>query len=212
MERAKWSLRRAPGFTLMELLTVVAIIAILAAVLLPVLARARAKAYQTTCSNNLHQIYLAYGMYERDCQGAYPPWHNFCTPTTVTVPTYRPDLLHNALAFYVSNKDVWYCRSDPYKHQNVVWSGVDQNYTSYLLPHVRWRHRLLRIPGTVNLPPDQVPLAGDATGLPYGLDTKTVTPALEYHGPAHFDGQVILWADGHVKYRAGQYAWKAIYP
>jgi len=43
------------GFTLMELLVVVAIITILAALLLPVVARAKAQAQRVQCVNNLHQ-------------------------------------------------------------------------------------------------------------------------------------------------------------
>src|SRR5580693_3799499 len=54
------------GFTLMELLVVMGIIAILAALLLPVLSRARAKAKQTSCLNNLRQINLAVRMYADD--------------------------------------------------------------------------------------------------------------------------------------------------
>jgi type II secretory pathway pseudopilin PulG len=58
----------------MELLVVVGIIAMLAALLLPVLSAAKAKAKQTSCLNNLKQVNLAVRMYaeeaERPCPGA----------------------------------------------------------------------------------------------------------------------------------------------
>lgn len=65
------SLRK--GFTLIELLVVIAIIAILAAILFPVFAKARDKAYQTSCLNNEKQLGLAILQYAQDYDGTFPP-------------------------------------------------------------------------------------------------------------------------------------------
>jgi prepilin-type N-terminal cleavage/methylation domain-containing protein/prepilin-type processing-associated H-X9-DG protein len=60
------------GFTLIELLVVIAIIAILAAILFPVFAKAREKARQTTCMNNMKQLGLGWTLYAEDWDGTYP--------------------------------------------------------------------------------------------------------------------------------------------
>jgi prepilin-type N-terminal cleavage/methylation domain-containing protein len=62
----------ADGFTLLEMLVVIAAVAILAALLFPALAGARRKAQRTACGNHLRQIALAVRMYSDDSSDASP--------------------------------------------------------------------------------------------------------------------------------------------
>ncbi|HLI49231.1 MAG TPA: prepilin-type N-terminal cleavage/methylation domain-containing protein [Chthonomonas sp.] len=64
--------RNRRAFTLVELLTVIAIIAVLAAILLPVFSIAREQARQATTMGNMHDVYEAVRLYHED-EGTYPP-------------------------------------------------------------------------------------------------------------------------------------------
>ncbi len=64
------------GFTLVELLVVMAIISILAAMLLPALTKAREQARSVSCRSNLKQIGLAMGMYQADYDEFFPTLAN----------------------------------------------------------------------------------------------------------------------------------------
>lgn len=63
---------RGHAFTLIELLVVIAVIALLAALLLPVVARAKDRARQTACRSNLAQINVAFHAYADDYRDALP--------------------------------------------------------------------------------------------------------------------------------------------
>lgn len=75
------------GFTLIELMLVIGIIATLAAILFPVFAKARERARAAYCQSNLFNIGMALRMYSQDHEGRYPPQHNILDPL---YPDYLP--------------------------------------------------------------------------------------------------------------------------
>lgn len=103
---------RNTAFTLIELLVVVTIIAILAAMLLPVLQGVREKGKRSVCANNLRQIALSFGMYAAENGEIFPVWYVL---GGLAVPYVIPDTEAQELTRYGlpdNVKGVWHCPSE----------------------------------------------------------------------------------------------------
>jgi prepilin-type processing-associated H-X9-DG protein len=122
------AIRRPWAFTLIELFVVIAIIAVLAAILLPALARAKLSGQRAACVSNLRQLGLATEIYQGDYNGfffnrcAAPTtagqqwWFGWLQGTTVHEGRRGFDLTTGVLFPYLHGSDVRLCPSP-------VWSS-----------------------------------------------------------------------------------------
>ncbi len=107
-------------FTLIELLVVIAIIAILAAMLLPALAKAREKARQISCTSNLKQLGLAMSMYTNDNDDMIPGLYDGCHTTQDT------ELVPGEPAFKKEGDNKWH----------TDWSSLLYNYVGNVKTYI----------------------------------------------------------------------------
>jgi len=136
--------RSKVGFTLVELLVVIAVIAILAALLLPALARAKASAQSAACKSNLRQLGIALDMYVDD-YSKYPGRPRYTRVPPGTLEEEPVDKVFLQLAPYlgmpgdrfgdiqlISRRPlVWHCPAvAPTNLPNLLTSEVNMRYVA----------------------------------------------------------------------------------
>jgi prepilin-type N-terminal cleavage/methylation domain-containing protein/prepilin-type processing-associated H-X9-DG protein len=231
--------RRAPGvsvpfgrgaFTLIELLVVIAIIAILAALLLPTLARAKAKAKRIQCLSNQRQLATAAMLYATDAQGLLPAngrsdypdpqrrlWVQgyFYDQVSVTNTSYITSPQYALFSEYIKTVNPYVCPSDP--SEVTDYYGVryprlrSYEMNAYVGWYGQWDSRLSTSYRVFNKQSDL------AVNLPAGIFLfQDVHPNsicwpyfgvymdqeayFNFPGSAHERGGVVAFADGHVEY------------
>lgn len=121
------------GFTLIELMIVIAIIAILAAILAPNFLRARAQGQYTACKSNLKNVAAALEMYSTDAGGRYPTTLTGLTPDYLkTIPTCPSAGADTYTVGYseASNPDAYTVTCEGTNHQAVDASAGYPQYNS----------------------------------------------------------------------------------
>ena len=184
-------------FTLIELLIVIAIIAILAGLLMPALNQARAKARSTSCKSNLKNIGTFVHMYY-DEHKAYPAVNTMPSVGDDGFLPSMPEILES----YTSKKDRIYrcpCDTAPEKSYNdYVFDAATETYKEASTSSLTGDKSFYEMEGISydyfdpNLI-DEIPGNYVVNDMPLLYDFRW------FHGPAGKPGSVnVYWGDGHV--------------
>lgn len=215
------------GFTLMELLVVMAIIVLLMGVTFSVYLRAREKARQTACASNLKQLGTALFLYAQDNDGYFPPYRNhpikwpnngpqevkgcyISTDGTNTEIIFAPRLLFSAVNPYLKEKQVWFCPSDPFAGTPTFYWCVFHQYSSYFFKFKNLRY--LRDTGYYPRDPDLARFPYTLISDPNTRKKSPCDPSLllpdyadcvrwnEVRGGNHLGGFNNFYLDGRIKW------------
>jgi prepilin-type N-terminal cleavage/methylation domain-containing protein/prepilin-type processing-associated H-X9-DG protein len=181
------------GFTVVEMLAVIAVIAVLASLLLPVAARAKAKAQTVHCMAQLRQLGLAMTLYGDDHQGLLPAAHAEVTWTHLNPPPWTRPLLS-----YYETTNLLRCPAYSRVHQRSPFSYFMGGRAAFIEAGGQ--------PASVPLPrisfPSQYLLSGDCN-YPFAPadadpDNYTAVTLFATNPPAHGGRVNVLFADKHV--------------
>jgi prepilin-type N-terminal cleavage/methylation domain-containing protein/prepilin-type processing-associated H-X9-DG protein len=129
--------RRA--FTLVELLVVVAIIAIIVSMLLPALRSAREAGKSARCKSNQHQVGLAIGVYRMEFRGLYPPYREYQPSVESSTGVRAVHQLWGSRHYNPSIEVNW--EGDPDTDQNVPDIRI-----GFLAPYIQASEKVLSCP------------------------------------------------------------------
>jgi prepilin-type N-terminal cleavage/methylation domain-containing protein len=170
--------RRA--FTLVELLVVVAILALLAGIAFPVFGAARRRGAHAACAENLRQLGVALTLYANDHEGWVPPATTvvgyFLGSGRAPDPEIEamPSVMRAAMSPYVKSDALWFCPADRWKGTDAMRLSQRHRLTSYwFVPMTEgdrkaWppRMQLGKQVFAVSEQDEAVPLLMDAVGSP----------------------------------------------